>query len=756
MGQGKASVRDWLGLIAGGKGRKKRTSSSLAKGPSRDRPLAWHLTLFSLSLILPILIVAGALARSYAKAERSRIEDEVLRIAHDAMSATDRKLAGLTAATEVLSLSRHLKDGDIGDFDREARQARDRLGINLVLRDRASNQLVNTRLQPGEPLPQNVDTESDGMAVSTRRPVVSDLYIGAVTRTPLFMINVPVLDGDHIPFFLNLSVEPHTIRDLLLDSHERDGVVVAALDRRGNLIACSNHEPEDGIQPLDPALFPELAGGEGILRDRFVRQQNGAFLVAFSRSEFSGWTFVAMLPKDMASAPLRRSLTGLSSSAAFLLTIAVAFAILFARRIAKPVGALALEAERLGRGELVAAPATRVREFNLVGEALSIAAWKRRETEQAARDSEERLQLAQLAGGVGTWDWDAATGKAVCSDSYCRLYGLDPDSLGHQTHEAWLAQVHPDDRDRAMRQREAAMKSGALESEYRIVRPDGSIRRIVDRGVGVFGVSGELTRFRGASVDVTAARASEERLRELLSELLHASRLSGMGQMAAALAHELSQPIGAVANYVNAARISLRAGAPEGCQRALARLESAAVQTSRAGAILRRMRDFTTLGEADKRMVKVRQVVEDGVALALVGARDPHLRTRLAFHPSDRNPTILIDSVQIQQVIFNLVRNALEATEGQNPREIAVTTRFRGASSIEVAISDSGPGLPQNLEALFMPFLSTKSKGMGLGLSICRAIIEAHGGRLWAQPAPGGGAVFTFSIPMISQEGSRA
>ncbi len=404
----------------------------------------------------------------------------------------------------------------------------------------------------------------------------------------------------------------------------------------------------------------------------------------------------------------------------------------------------------LGLILLVGSTYRRSREAAEAREALQVEA-TRRVAAEALRESEERLRLAQEAGGVGAWDWDAVRGVATCSEAYCRLYGLDPKGPGHQSPEDWLAQVHPDDRDRAQRIRAATMASGQLENEYRIVRPDGSVRWVVDRGLPLFDADGRLVRLLGANVDITESREAHERLRELQAQVLHASRLSAMGQMAAALAHELNQPLGAAANFVNAARMTLRAGTTDGPERALARLEKAAEQTVRAGAILRRLRDFVTRGETDKRVVNARHLVEDAVALALVGKRDPELRMRLDFDPSD--PAILADSVQIQQVVFNLVRNALEAMDGRAARELVVTTKAVGEAEVEISVADSGPGLPPpDPEVLFRPFTSSKPTGLGIGLSICRTIVEAHGGDLRAEPRPGGGAMFRFTVPAAQRE----
>ncbi len=729
-----------------------RHGPEAASGP-RDRPLAWHLAVLCLALALPILILAAVLARSYVGSERARLEQEALRIAHQVTAACDLELNGLIATAKVLALSPALERGDLDAFDAQARDIYRQSGVNVVLRDRESRQLLNARVPRGVPLSTAVDPEPDRVVAETKRPFVSNLFIGAVAAQPLFIVNVPVLRSGEVAYFLSLRVTPERIREIIVQTGLAEGWTAAVADRRGVVIAHSSRQEAMLNRPLPILSRRETASREGVVRGDEAVDDQQSVLTAFSRSQFSGWIAVVTAPTDQVTAPLRRSLVGLSGVGAAILVLAVGLALIFSLRIKGPVGALAVQAARLGRGEAMPPLTTPVREVNALSNALSAAAREREATdaaqkaaEAALRDSEARLKLAQTAGRSGTWDWDIASGHAICSETYCRLYGLDPKGPGHQSPEAWLAQVHPDDRDRVMNVWQGALASGRLESEYRIVRPDGSVRWIVDRGISIFDAQGRPTRFIGVNVDVTERRGAEQRLRELQLELLHASRLSAMGQMAAALAHELNQPLGAATNFLSAARLALKSARPDAPARALARIERAAEQTVRAGAILGRLRDFVARGETEKRIVSAPALLEDAVALALVGAKDRNLRLRFDFAPDAR--PILADRVQIQQVVFNLVRNALEATEGRTPREIVVATRAATDAELEVSVADTGPGIGGDPEAVFQPFATTKTTGMGLGLSICRAIVEAHGGRLWAEPRPGGGAVFRFILPI--------
>jgi two-component system sensor kinase FixL len=256
--------------------------------------------------------------------------------------------------------------------------------------------------------------------------------------------------------------------------------------------------------------------------------------------------------------------------------------------------------------------------------------------------------------------------------------------------------------------------------------------------------------FTGFIRDLTERQQTEARLQELQAELVHISRLTAMGEMASALAHELNQPLSAIANYVRGSRRLLESHAGEAAGKVREALDSAAAQAVRAGDIIRRLREFMARGESERQVEDVRKIVEEASALALVGAGELGVRVRFAFDPAARQ--VRVDRVQIQQVIVNLVRNALDAMADMPPdstrRDLTIAARAAGADQVEISVADSGPGLAPRVAAqLFQAFVTTKPEGMGIGLSISRTIVDAHGGRIWAEANPGGGAVFRFTLP---------
>jgi two-component system sensor kinase FixL len=221
--------------------------------------------------------------------------------------------------------------------------------------------------------------------------------------------------------------------------------------------------------------------------------------------------------------------------------------------------------------------------------------------------------------------------------------------------------------------------------------------------------------------------------------------------MASTLAHELNQPLSAIANYLKGSQRLLEGMTDERAVRSRDALAKAADQALRAGQIIRRMRDFVARGESERNAETISKIVEEASALAFVGAKEIGVRVRFQFDP--QAGTVVVDKVQIQQVLLNLIRNAMEAMEKSPRREITIGSRAVDGDMVEISVSDTGPGIPENIAAqLFQPFVTTKREGMGVGLSISRTIIEAHGGRIWAEQADGGGTVFRFTVRALGHE----
>jgi two-component system, LuxR family, sensor kinase FixL len=257
--------------------------------------------------------------------------------------------------------------------------------------------------------------------------------------------------------------------------------------------------------------------------------------------------------------------------------------------------------------------------------------------------------------------------------------------------------------------------------------------------------SGDRRYFTGFIRDLTERQETEHQLHELQTELARLSRLTALGEMASTLAHEINQPLSAITNYLQGCTRLLEPVDHPNVPKIREALGETTKQTLRAGHIIRQLREFVSRGETEKRPENINKLIEEASALALVGAKEAGVKTLFRFD-SEISP-VLVEKVQIQQVLLNLMRNAIEAMQDSERKELVVATTAKHKEIVEVSVSDTGSGLSGEIaDRLFQPFVTTKPAGMGVGLSISKRIVEAHGGKMWAEPNPGGGTVFRFTL----------
>lgn len=370
----------------------------------------------------------------------------------------------------------------------------------------------------------------------------------------------------------------------------------------------------------------------------------------------------------------------------------------------------------------------------------------RRRAERLLAESEERLRLAAATARMVPFEWDPTTDQVFRSPESNLILGL-AESGDEGTGRQFFEQIHPEDREGFLQLIEGLSRSApAYRTSYRVVRPDGETVWLDESARGYFDVQGRLVRLIGMTADVTDVKRAQAEAFQLRDNLARVGRVAAMGELAATIAHEVNQPLAAVVVNAQACQNFLNRADPD-----LAEVKTglAAIvrDAGKATDIIGRVRKFLSRGEVERARVDVNATINSVIEM---------LRGRLNSTGVDLNcvldpgaPRVFADPTQLQQVVLNLVNNAIDAVRSAPPsrRKVAIASRLLPTKWVEVAVDDAGPGIAQeNVERVFEPFFTTKPEGIGMGLAISRSILEAHDGRLWVEPNPGGGSSFRFTL----------
>jgi PAS domain S-box-containing protein len=584
-----------------------------------------------------------------------------------------------------------------------------------------------------------------------------------------------------------------TQREDTLDSLLRNQAVgtsgrAVVLEASGKVIA-SSASPGDPVVANAIAALGQRTGPSGLsagttefqfdhVTAKPLSRETWLTYAAAYRNQRAGhdWTLMTAMPESFYLAGLRKA----NSRSAMLLALALVLSLVLGAALASmvtaPLRRMAHATQTMAGGDLsVRVPDSKLEELDALGGSFNTMATKLKksfddllgeistrksreqelkESETRLRLSEERLKLAIDAASLGIWDWDIEQDRLVWDDSMYRLYGVRKEEFSG-AFEAWSKCVVPEDVAQARADVETALRGESdYFSDFRVKRADGAIRII--RGVAqiIRNADGKPVRMVGINRDVTdLVNAEHERVRAneavqaAQAELAQVARLTTMGELAASIAHEISQPLAAVVSYGNGA-LRWLAQAPPNLEETKAALKGVVEAGSHAGEVFVRIRDLLKHRKPDYATLDVNQAIRDVTALtgSALRSRSVVIETTLAADL----PRVSGDRVQLQQVIMNLAMNGADAMSSvtDRPRLLQVESKANDEGGIEVAIRDSGSGIEDAIRhRIFDPLFTTKSAGMGMGLSICRRIIEAHGGRLWASPCTPHGTEFRFTIP---------
>jgi PAS domain S-box-containing protein len=367
--------------------------------------------------------------------------------------------------------------------------------------------------------------------------------------------------------------------------------------------------------------------------------------------------------------------------------------------------------------------------------------------------SEAFLSEGQRISHTGSWSWTVATGKVVWSEEHRRIFGHDPEKEGAADLQLFLGRLHPEDRAFVQQVLDIAIRDRAgFACDFRIVLPDGLVKYVQGIGRPIVTASGEIHEYIGTTIDVSEQKRSEDALRDAQADLVHVARLTTMGELVASIAHEVNQPLMAIVTNAETCLRWLGRDQPD-IGEARNAAERIVRNGYRAGEVIRSIRALARKSPSEMAELDINGVIENILELMRVELT----RHDVSVEADLRNglATIMGDRVQLQQVMMNLIMNGIEAMSGleRRRRVLHVSTRLDGDGSVLVAVEDSGMGLdPANGDRLFDPLFTTKREGLGMGLSISRSIVEAHGGRLWASPRLPHGAIFQFALPAATRD----
>jgi two-component system sensor kinase FixL len=368
-------------------------------------------------------------------------------------------------------------------------------------------------------------------------------------------------------------------------------------------------------------------------------------------------------------------------------------------------------------------------------------------SEAELRLSEQRMALAASAAELGLWEWDIARDEIWSTDKGRALFGIDAQEC--VSFERFLNTLYPEDREPVAQAVQKALEGGGdYESEYRIMLPDGKLRWIAARG-GIDMPPGTALRMHGVTLDITRRKQAELEVERHRSELAHLSRVTLLGELSGSLAHELSQPLAAILSNAQAAQRFLAQGAP-GLAEVRDILDDIVDEDKRAGEVIHRLRLLLKKGESRHQRLDINTAVREVLKLVRGDLLNHKITLKVDLAP--QLPAVNGDTVQIQQVMLNLLINGCEAMADAKPTNRRLRIRSLHAGGVvRISVADQGRGIAAgDLEKIFEPFFTTKTQGMGMGLAICRTIITAHGGQLWAEGNNDRGTSFHFTLPVVS------
>jgi len=481
--------------------------------------IRWHLMILVAVALLPVLIFAGVMITALGKRERVAVERGLLDTARALSLAVDRELDASIRSLQILALSEHAKSGDLKKFYEQSTTALPalRLWETVILAEPSGQQVLNLRRPFGAPLPRTSFLDLVRQVVETGRPAVSNFSIGGVTGVPSIAVAVPVLRDGKVKYVLSAGAGLKVLASLLAQQKIPPEWLATIIDRNKVIVARTRDSEKFVGKPATKSFAASTTEAkESVWRGTTLDGED--VIAAASRSDLSGWALGLAVPVIAVENTMRRTMLLISTGGILLLLAGLLLAALFGRPIAGVFASLSDAAAAMGRGEVPRVPAWPIAEANRLARAFEDAAENRKRAEEQLQLSEERLALAVIGAGLGTWQFNVVTGEFVWSEKCREIFGVSPGAP--LTYEVFIGMIFPEDRERVDQAMAEALKEKKdYAAEFRIVRTDGAVRWVTARGREHFDDGGNPTRMEGMVRDITERKKNVGMLQHSLERI---------------------------------------------------------------------------------------------------------------------------------------------------------------------------------------------------------------------------------------------
>jgi two-component system sensor kinase FixL len=748
------------------KPKKNQEGAAFLSSENRTYSLLTNLIFLVVMALLPAIVFVVISAKNSADFYTKNYEHNLQSTARSIGRAVDSDLEVHLATLNQLALSSDIGSwSNSGRFRRQAAEAAAPLLSRITFTDTSGHQVFDTSIAEEEAIPQYPADSGVTEPMTTATATVTNVFSSSASRFASAVLSVLVVRDDSAAGVLDIAIDAYRLSRTLSAGSYGSGGATFILDGNGRVVARSNERAELPGDILKSVLETSRVQGVRENSDQGRAYDKAGLPVIFSTSPLTlapRWRLVVTEPAVEYDNARKTHLTFIAFGGLSSLVLGVMMASFLGRRVLRPVRELSMRAQDLfsgdNLGEFGLSPA-RITEFLALQRSLLNAGSMLRLQAKAEKDAVADAQRGSaLLKSVIEGTPDAIFAKdtdrnfiLVNAATSAALGGHDVNAIIGRSVDHFLSP----EMARGIKATDLEVMTSGISSVTEEVFPGPEKDRIyLTTRSPWYGERGEIIGLVGVARDITERRHAEARIRQVQSELLRATRSNAMGAVAAGLAHELNQPLAATVNFLSAAqRLFRRAEKTEGDVEAKqlrdagrGALSDASFQSLRAGRIVRRLRDYVSLGDTEMHEEAIGPLIDDTCAAVLSGKIGESMTLNIDVSPDAG--MILVDRVQVQQVLANLIRNAAEAMAASSSKILTIKAVKTKDSGVEVSVSDTGAGLSKEAsERLFLPFASTKQSGMGIGLTICRTIVESHGGRIWHTAQPEGGTVFAFSLP---------